>query len=145
MFSGRWLRQASKTSQNCFCDSEASGSAQVAGRSIGILYTLRGSVHPLLFHPAYAEVADLPMAERIAALGEPERRRRLVEEVPDDGGFFQRAVLDKLAHMWLVEGADIDYEPAPETSVAALAAQRGVEPMALVVDQLASADGNGMI
>ena len=74
--------------------------AQVAGRSIGILYCLHGSVHPLLFHPAYAEVADLPMPARLAALAEPERRRRLVHEIPDDGGFFQRVVLDKVgAHV----------------------------------------------
>ncbi|MCB0976204.1 MAG: amidohydrolase family protein [Acidimicrobiales bacterium] len=120
--------------------------AQVAGRSIGILYTLRGSIHPLLFHPAYAEVGDLPITERIAALNEPERRRRLLEEVPeDDGGLFRRAVIEKLDRMWLVEGADIDYEPPPETSVAALAAQRGVPPMALLVDQLTSADGHGMV
>src|SRR3546814_4506659 len=49
----------------------------------------RSSVHPLLFHPAYAEVADLPMPERLAALAEPARRHRLVHEVPDDGGFFR--------------------------------------------------------
>ena len=42
--------------------------AQVAGRSIGILYCLHGSVHPLLFHPAYAEIGDLPMPERLVAL-----------------------------------------------------------------------------
>mgnify|MGYP003349643816 FL=1 len=30
--------------------------AQVAGRSIGILYCLEGSVHPLMFHPAYHEI-----------------------------------------------------------------------------------------
>ena len=85
--------------------------AQVAGRSIGILYCLHGSVHPLLFHPAYAEVADLPMPERLAALADPERRRRLVHDVPDDGGFFQRVVLDKVDRMWPVDGPDIDYEP----------------------------------
>jgi N-acyl-D-aspartate/D-glutamate deacylase len=119
--------------------------AQVAGRSIGILYCLHGSVHPLLFHPAYVEVADLPMTERIEALRDPERRRRLVEEVPDDGGFFQRVVLDKLDRMWIVEGADIDYEPELSTSIAAVAARAGVEPMAMLVDQLTSADGHGMV
>jgi N-acyl-D-amino-acid deacylase len=41
--------------------------AQVAGRSIGILYCLHGSVHPLLFHPAYAEVAGLPDARSACA------------------------------------------------------------------------------
>lgn len=119
--------------------------AQVAGRSIGILYCLHGSVHPLLFHPAYAEVAHLPMAERLAALAEPERRRRLVEEVPDDGGFFQRVVLDKLDRMWVVEGADIDYEPEASTSIAATARATGVPAMALLVDQLTTDGGNGMV
>ncbi|MGQ0432075.1 MAG: N-acyl-D-amino-acid deacylase family protein [Microthrixaceae bacterium] len=119
--------------------------AQVAGRSIGILYCLHGSVHPLLFHPAYAEVADLPMPARLAALADPERRRRILEDTPDDGGLFQRAVLAKLDRMWLVEGADIDYEPAADASVAAEAARRGVPAMALLLDHLTSDEGNGMV
>ncbi len=119
--------------------------AQVAGRSIGILYCLHGSVHPLLFHPAYVEVADLAMPERLAALRTPERRSRLINEVPDDGGLFARVVLNKLDRMWLVEGADIDYEPSSESSIAALAERRGVPPMELLVDQLTSADGHGMV
>jgi N-acyl-D-aspartate/D-glutamate deacylase len=119
--------------------------AQVAGRSIGILYCLQGSVHPLLFHPAYAEVAHLPIDERLEALADPERRRRLIEDVPDDDGFFQRVVLDKLDRMWVVEGADIDYEPEASTSIGATARARGVPAMALLVDQLTSAEGNGMV
>jgi N-acyl-D-aspartate/D-glutamate deacylase len=119
--------------------------AQVAGRSIGILYCLHGSVHPLLFHPAYAEVADLPMPARLAALAEPARRHRLIHEVPDDGGFFQRVVIDKAPRMWPVDGADIDYEPDSSTSVAALSAARGVPVMELLVDQLTCDDGNGMV
>jgi N-acyl-D-aspartate/D-glutamate deacylase len=119
--------------------------AQIAGRSIGILYCLHGSLHPLLFHPAYAEVADLPMPERLAALHQPERRRRIIEDVPDDGGFFARQVLDKLDRVWLVDGANIDYEPTPATAVVALAAQRGVAPMQVVLDQLTTHDGNGML
>jgi N-acyl-D-amino-acid deacylase len=119
--------------------------AQVAGRSIGILYCLHGSVHPLLFHPAYAEVAELPMPERLAALEDSERRRRLVHDVPDDGGFFQRVVLDKVARMWPVDGPDIDYEPDPSTSIATVARQRGVPPMEVLLDQLTAEDGNGMV
>lgn len=119
--------------------------AQFAGRSIGILYCLHGSIHPLLFHPAYAEVAHLPMPERLAALGETERRRRLVEDVPDDGGFFQKVVLDKLDRMWVVEGADIDYEPTADRSIAAEAARTGVPAMRILVDQLTSNEGNGMV
>jgi N-acyl-D-aspartate/D-glutamate deacylase len=120
--------------------------AQVAGRSIGILYCLHGSVHPLLFHPAHAEVADLPMPARLAALAEPARRHRLLHEVPsDDGGLFQRAVLDKVARMWPVDGPDIDYEPDASTSIAAVATARGVTPMEVLVDQLTGEDGHGMV
>ncbi len=119
--------------------------AQVAGRSIGILYCLHGSVHPLLFHPAYAEVAHLAMPERLEALADPERRRRLAHEVPDDGGFFQRVVLDKVGRMWPVDGPDIDYEPDASTSIAAVARQRGVTPMEVLLDVLTSDEGNGMV
>jgi N-acyl-D-aspartate/D-glutamate deacylase len=85
------------------------------------------------------------MPERLAALRAPERRSRLINEVPDDGGLFDRVVRNKLNRMWLVEGPDIDYEPARETSIAALAERRGVPPMQLLVDQLTSADGHGMV
>jgi N-acyl-D-amino-acid deacylase len=119
--------------------------AQVAGRTIGILYCLHGSIHPLLFHPAYAEIASLPMAERLVALTDPERRRRIIEDVPDDGGLFRRVVLDNLGRVWPVADGDIDYEPEASASVAAIAARTGVPPMELVLDQLTSLDGNGML
>ncbi len=119
--------------------------AQIAGRSIGILYCLHGSVHPLLFHPAYTEVAGLAMPERLHALRDPERRRRIIEDIPDDGGLFRAVVLDKLGRIYPVDGVNIDYEPAADASVAARATAHGIAPMALILDQLTSQDGNGMI
>lgn len=119
--------------------------AQVAGRSIGILYTLQGSVHPLMFHPAYAEVAGLDHRQRLAALNEPERRRRLIHEVPDDGGFFRTAVLDTLDRTWVVDRESIDYEPDRSTSVAAIALARGEQPMQVVLDALTDDYGTGML
>ncbi len=119
--------------------------AQVAGRVVGLLMCLEGSVHPLMFHPAYAEVAALPLGDRVAALREPERRRRIVEEVPDDGGLFRRAVLDNLANTWAVADGDIDYEPERADSIAAVAERTGRPPMELVLDQLLAHEGNGML
>lgn len=119
--------------------------AQVAGRSIGIMYCLHGSVHPLLFHPAYAEVQDLPMDQRLRALAEPQRRSRIINEIPNDGGFFQKIVLDKLDGMWLVDGTNIDYEPHRDDSVGGIARRTGAKAVELILDQLISNDGHGMI
>ena len=119
--------------------------SQVAGRSIGIMYCLQGSVHPLLFHPAYAEVQHLPIGERLTALKEPNRRHRLINDIPDDGGIFQKIVFDKLDGMWIVNGPNIDYEPHREDSIAGLAARSGIPPMQLILDHLCSDDGNAMI
>ena len=119
--------------------------AQVAGRTIGILYCLHGSVHPLLFHPAYTEIAHLPMPERLVALTDPERRRRIVHDVPDDGGLFAKVVLANLGSIWPVADGDIDYEPSADQSVAARAARTGTPAMELVLDQLLAHDGNGML
>jgi len=119
--------------------------AQVAGRSIGILYSLHGSVHPLLFHPAYAEIAHLPMAERLVALADPERRHRIVHEIPDDGGLFTKVVHAKADNMWLVEGADIDYEPRREESLAGISSRTGRPVTELILDHLTSHQGHGLI
>ena len=118
--------------------------AQVAGRSIGIIMCLEGSVHPLLAHPAYHEVAHLPFAERVVALNDPVRRARFVDEVPTDG-FYEGLVTKALKRMYLVTDANIDYEPDPSQSVLALSKSRNVPPMQIIVDHLLRDGGRGMI
>lgn len=119
--------------------------AQVHGRTVGLLMCLEGSYHPLMFHPAYQEIADLPLAERCDALRSGPIRERLITEVPDDGGFFERAVLNVTHKIWAVADGDIDYEPSPDEAVGAVAARTGASPMGLMIDQLLTADGNGML
>lgn len=119
--------------------------AQVAGRAVGLLMCLEGSMNPLTFHPAYASVAHLPLAERVRALHDPDLRRRLVTEVPDDGGLFANFVLGNLHQWWAVADGDIDYEPEESSSIAAAARDTGRAPMELVIDQLCAYGGNGMI
>ena len=119
--------------------------AQAAGRSIGMLACLEGSMHPLMFHPVWAEVAHLPHHECVTALREPSRRRRIIDDHPDDGGFFQRVVLDRLARMYPATHGDIDYEPSPDSSIIAIASRRGRPPMEVLLDALLADDGHGMV
>lgn len=118
--------------------------AQIAGRSIGIIMCLEGSVHPLLAHPAYQEVANLPFAQRVAALGEPGRNERFVTETPTDN-FYAALVTKSLNRMYFVGDHNIEYEPHPSTSVGAIANSSGVAPMRLIVDHLLGDNGKGMI
>ena len=53
---------------------------QVAPRPVGVLQGLQASVNPIALCPSFQEIADGPLAEKVAALRDPERRRRIVEE-----------------------------------------------------------------
>jgi N-acyl-D-amino-acid deacylase len=111
--------------------------AQAAGRSIGLLMCLDGSLHTLMFAPAYAEVAGLSREDRLTALRDPERRRRIVSE--------PLSIPQKFDRLFPVNGA-IDYEPVPHIdSVAARAARSNVPEMELVLDQLLANSGTGML
>jgi len=118
--------------------------AQVAGRSIGLLLCLQGTVNPIMMHAAYQEVAALPFAARIAALREPERYARLLVERPAHR-FYEQFVGENFHMMFPVVGSDIDYEPAFEQSIAGIAKRTGVSPHAIMVDHLLSNDGTGII
>jgi N-acyl-D-amino-acid deacylase len=119
--------------------------AQVHGRTVGLLMCLEGSYHPLMFHPAYQEIAALPLAERCAALRSGPVRDRIIGEAPDDNGLFAKVVLGALGKTWAVADGDIDYEPKPSDSLAAVAERTGQPVMQLVIDHLLTADGNGML
>lgn len=118
---------------------------QVAGRSIGVLMCLEGSAHPLLFHPAFNAVRFLPHAEQVAALRDAEFFRTVTEELPDDGGLFERVILQNTWKMFPVTSANIDYEPALDQSVREIARRRGVTEMTVIVEQLTRDDGRGLI
>ena len=118
--------------------------AQAAGRSIGILMTWELTAHPFATHPAFLEVSTLPHGELIAALREPGRRHRLVTEPPNDAGPFGNFVTRAFAKMF-PQGAEIDYEPCADDSIAARATATGAAPLELIYDALMRDDGYGMI
>jgi N-acyl-D-aspartate/D-glutamate deacylase len=103
----------------------------VLTRPTGILLGFEISQNPFLGRPSFAAVADLPFAERIAALRDPGLRVRLLAEQCAD------PVLARRVSAWerifpLTDAPD--YEPAAEDSIAARAGREGRDPADLAYD-----------
>jgi len=118
--------------------------AQVATRPVGVLFGLELTVNPFSSHPSYRAIKALPLAERVARLRDPEFRARLLSEEAENArapGLSPARAWDRIYPM----GAEPDYEPTPDTSIAAIAAARGADPYAVALDVMLQDGGRGML
>jgi len=116
--------------------------AQVPPRAIGIMLGLQATLHPFGGHPTYRrEVASLPHAEQVLRLQDPDLRARILSESPPDA--LQGLLGD--FHRLFALGNPPEYEPAPETSIAAQAERLGVEPDALAYDLMLEEEGKALL
>jgi N-acyl-D-aspartate/D-glutamate deacylase len=122
---------------------------QVAARAVGLILGLECTLNPFLTNPVYGEIADLPHANKVALLREPEFRDRLLAEA----GARSRAKLggNLIARFDLLfEMQDEpDYEPTLDDSIAAHAARAGVSPEVYALDAMVNNggrnDGKGLL
>ena len=120
----------------------------VAGRPAGILMAWLGSTHPFMAHPLWQSLAPLPWPEKLARLRDPEVRRQLT-----DMGVMQQAAqydmrmayLTQSFHKMYALGAEPDYEPAQEHSIASIAKRDGRSPLEVAYDMLMAEDGKGIV
>jgi N-acyl-D-aspartate/D-glutamate deacylase len=112
--------------------------AQVAARPVGVLVGLQGSVNPLGRCPSHHAVAGLPVREQAAALSVPERREQLIAEAREVVSARSLAKVFEL-------GDPPNYEPSPDAAVGAMAARRGVDPVAFYVDLLLADEGRALL
>jgi N-acyl-D-amino-acid deacylase len=115
---------------------------QIAGRPLGLLLGLQ-TFHPLSRRPSYAPLDALPLDEKVAAMRDPDLRARLLAECPDedDRMAFIGLGLDRIFKL----GEPPDYEPAPDESIAALAARAGRDPVEFLYDLLLEQDGRELL
>ena len=117
--------------------------AQVGCRPIGVLLGLDTTVNPFTAHPVWAELRKLPSDERYRRLAaDADLRRRLLEAASERENSIFAA---DLANAFPLTGGELDYEPEPSQSVAALAAARGLEPRALALELMMADGGNGLL
>ena len=124
---------------------EAPIRAQVLSRAIGVMLGHELTLNPFYTTPSYQELADLPFAEKIRALNQPEMRARILAEAIDPD---PTIVLGRLArefdHMFLL-GDPPDYEQPFEQSIFARAQRAGVTPEELAYDLMLQHGGRNML
>ena len=122
--------------------------AQIALRGTGILMAWRGTVHPFLFKPAWAEIAALPWPEQLAMLRTPEFKARLLSETPVFPASDVLPLLHAVAMGFGLQFAmapGFDYEPPQSQTITALAAAAARDPAEYAYELLMAGDGTGFI
>ncbi|MBW2292292.1 MAG: amidohydrolase family protein [Deltaproteobacteria bacterium] len=121
--------------------------AQFAARPFGVLVGHQTDANPLLGRPAYIEIADLPLEERVARLRDPKVRERILgpergSDGPGFGNFLDNeATFAKLFPI----GDPPDYEPTADSSIAAIAAREGRKPDDVLYEYLLRDEGRELL
>jgi len=118
---------------------------QVSGRPPSILMSLRGTAHPLIMHPTYRSMDNLPFAEKLARLRDPQVRARILAEGAELKLGPNAEMLTRRFDNFFQLGDPPDYEPSAEMSIAERARREGMTPEELTYDILLQRDGNEFI
>ena len=119
---------------------------QVGARAVGLLLGFEATLNPFMWAPAWAELAALPVPERIERLRRPDVRDALLGAVTADrtSSLIGGRLVGRFDLMFPL-GDPPNYEPDPSTSVAATAAAQGREPAAVAYDLMLADDGHGLL
>jgi N-acyl-D-aspartate/D-glutamate deacylase len=128
---------------------------QTAARGIGVIIGLDASFHPFMGFASYKEISSLPLAQRVAALRDADRRARVLSErserVAGDGSPVPPLVdlllaqIDRAsARMFPLEGTP-NYAPKASESFYARATRQGSTALAAIYDYLCEGDGSRLI
>jgi N-acyl-D-aspartate/D-glutamate deacylase len=114
-----------------------------APRAIGLLLGLEGSQNPFSGTPTYKSIADLPLAERVAVMRDPEMRAKILSEDRITGSTFP--LFQRMMWTQMFRFGDTNYLPQREDSVAAIAEREGKTAEEVAYDILLEDEGRGFI
>jgi N-acyl-D-amino-acid deacylase len=122
--------------------------AQVAPRPIGVLLGLEASANVFTPSRSYRKIADLPIAERIVALRDPDLRRRIIEGhahlTSGPEAFAGLAFFGRFDDMYVLDDP-VDYNLDSTRSLGAIARREGVDPAEYAYDVQLRRDGAQLI
>jgi N-acyl-D-amino-acid deacylase len=122
--------------------------AQVAPRPIGVLLGLEASASVFTPARAYARIAGLPLAERVAALRDPDRRQRILEGhatlTSGDDAFAGYSFFGRFDDMYVLDDP-VNYDLDSSQSIGATARRMGLDPREYAYDVQLQRDGRQLI
>ena len=137
----RWAETLASVDQACADGLDVT--AQVGSRPIGVLLGLQASLHPFVTHPLWIELQTFDHEQRIARLAaEPELRRRLVEQRPDDE---QTREMTGILERTFELGDPLNYEPEFRRSIANRARSADRDPFDLALELLLADGGRTLL
>jgi N-acyl-D-aspartate/D-glutamate deacylase len=117
---------------------------QVGARAVGIMLGLETTLNPFMFSPAYADIADLPLAERVAMMRRPDVRSAIIAGARVEDRQLGSRVIAWYPHMFRL-GDPPNYEPDPSESAQAEAERRGCDPAEVAYDWLLEQHGTALL
>jgi N-acyl-D-aspartate/D-glutamate deacylase len=119
--------------------------AQVLGRPLGMLLGHELTLNPFYTTESYTSLGGLGFDQRIAELRKPEMRARILgEPIDNDPKNVLGRMVRRFDDIYLL-GEPPNYEPSPETSIAAQACRRGVTPEEVAYDAMLENGGRNLL
>ena len=113
-------------------------------RPIGALLGLTGSQNPFMGTRTYRSIAHLPLEERVAKMHDPAIKAAIISEDPKE--FNTWSLFERVGFARMFRFADpLNYTPAREDSITAIAAREGRTPEDVAYDMLIENGGKNFI
>jgi N-acyl-D-aspartate/D-glutamate deacylase len=132
-----------------FHESRAKGAdvmAQFAPRPFGILTGHQTEANQFRNRPAYLEIENLPLPERVERMKDPNVRARILgPERDDSAGFGSMLDSEFMLKKIFPLGDPPDYEPGPEQSIWAIAEREGRKADEVLYDYMLRDEGRELL
>ena len=118
---------------------------QLMPRGIGMILGVELTLNPFYTTATYQSIAALPLAERLAALRNPDVRAAILSEPLDPDPALVLGRMVRAFDTMFVLGTPPDYEQPPERSIAALAQSKGCTAEELAYDIMIEGQDGGKL
>jgi len=119
-------------------------SAQVSGRTVGLILGLETTMQPFMRKPAYMKIANLPLEQRVIEMNKPEVRKAILSNEGWDPSPEAKRFLQGWEKMFRL-GNPPKYEPLQSECLSERSKLEGINPEEIAYDILIEFDGKGLI